>query len=329
MNQLQSLHTFGLQALSQETHIIHSFDVLPLHDKSKPRWLLGEGSNCIFVDDFNGAVWVNKTRGVEVSQYKDTHCLRVASGENWHQLVVQCLSQGIYGFENLALIPGTVGAAPIQNIGAYGREVGQFISAVEVLDLSNDESFTLNNQECQFGYRDSVFKRAEAKEWFITHVNFEVPTQLALETSYGELKQLQNPTAQTIFDTVVDIRQSKLPDPVKQGNAGSFFKNPVISKTHLATIVGEHGSAPHFVVDDAQVKIPAAWLIDKAGFKGQSRGGVQSHQRQPLVLLNQGGATGQDVLSFAREIQTTINETFGILLENEVRLVGKHGLITL
>jgi UDP-N-acetylmuramate dehydrogenase len=329
LNQLQTLHTFGLNAQSAETHVIYSFDVLPIQSPSQPRWILGEGSNCIFVEDFEGAIWVNRVKGIEVSEQQDAHLLRVSSGENWHQLVVWCLHNKINGFENLALIPGTVGAAPIQNIGAYGREIASFITTVEVRDLVTGESFTLNNQECLFGYRDSVFKRPEANDWLITHVNFSMPKTAPLEISYGELQTLSNPTAHDVFNKVVEVRRQKLPDPAKLGNAGSFFKNPVISAEHFMGLKDEHPTIPHFSVDQQHVKVPAAWLIDQAGFKGQTRGGVQCHKRQPLVLLNCGNAKGHDVLLFAREIQASVAQRFGISLENEVRLVGQRGLVEL
>ena len=298
-------------------------------DFTSPFWLLGEGSNCIFVDDFNGTVAVNRLQGISIEETSDAWQLTVASGENWHSLVTTCLAKGIYGFENLALIPGTVGAAPIQNIGAYGREVAEFIDAVDVYDMAQQKRFRLCQAECDFGYRDSVFKRAEHQSWFIEQVVFQLPKQNVLATHYGELSRLQNPTPQSIYDAVIAIRQQKLPDPRQLGNAGSFFKNPVISRAHFEQIQQTFGDIPHYPVGDTQVKVPAAWLIDQSGFKGKALGGTACHQHQPLVLVNQGGATGSDLLGLARDIRDTISERFSIVLENEVRLIGKEGLLAL
>lgn len=294
-----------------------------------PYWLLGEGSNCVFVDDFDGDVWINRLKGVKVSE-TDTHfVVKAASGENWHTLVQFCLSNAIYGFENLALIPGTVGAAPIQNIGAYGREVSEFIEAVDVVDMDTHERFSLTNDECLFGYRDSIFKREQQRNWFIEQVHFKLPKNNQLVAHYGELKALKSPTPMQLFEAVVRIRQSKLPDPVVHGNAGSFFKNPVIEKAHLKSLQSKYSSIPSFEVNERLVKVPAAWLIDQAGFKGKSVGGVQCHAKQPLVLLNTGDASGSDVLALARAIQQHIAQQFDVHLENEVRLIGTTGLVPL
>ncbi|WP_240615629.1 UDP-N-acetylmuramate dehydrogenase [Alteromonas facilis] len=329
LTNLQPFHTFGLSAHCSALNLLETPEQIPLLEPEAPFWLLGEGSNCIFVEDFAGEVWVNRLSGIAVEERDNCFKIRVASGEHWHSFVKYCLNAGIYGFENLALIPGTIGAAPIQNIGAYGREVAEFIDSVEVIDLLTGELFVLQAKECQFGYRDSIFKRPEHKFWFIRHVSFTVDKHLPMALDYGELRQLENPTPKTIFETVVNVRQRKLPDPAELGNAGSFFKNPVITKEQFARIADQYAQVPHFAAGDNAVKIPAAWLIDQCGFKGRSLGGVQSHVNQPLVLVNTGNAQGKDVVAFARQIQSDVHARFGVRLENEVRLVGKLGDIQL
>lgn len=328
MNDLQPLHTFGLAAHCQQLRHIESLDDIPI-GQQKPFWLLGEGSNCIFVDDFYGAVWLNKLRGIDVSETDTDFILRVASGENWHKFLLFCLEQSIYGMENLALIPGTVGAAPIQNIGAYGLEVSNFIQSVEVLELRSGEQFELINADCLFGYRESIFKQPQATHWMITSVTFKVPRAHKVVTTYGELKALVNPTPEDVFAKVVDIRQSKLPDPDKIGNAGSFFKNPVIALEQYIQLQHQYADIPAYPVDKLHVKVPAAWLIDQAGYKGQRLGGIQCHANQPLVLTNAEQGSGSELLAFARQIQQKVKELFGIELQNEVRLVGAQGLVRL
>ncbi|MBT0587788.1 UDP-N-acetylmuramate dehydrogenase [Alteromonas oceanisediminis] len=328
MKDLSSLHTFGIAAHCERIiDIQHEHDLVQLQGVS-PLLILGGGSNCVFVDDFEGAVVRNQLRGVERTESASEVMLSVASGENWHEFVTDCMEQGIFGFENLALIPGTVGAAPIQNIGAYGRELASFVHTVHAYDLSTQKHVVFNNHECQFGYRESVFKHQPCR-WFITRVVFSVPKMLDLETSYGELAALTDPTPHSIYTEVCRVRRAKLPDPDVLGNAGSFFKNPVITQAEWLALAAQHSAALHYRVDAHHVKVPAAWLIDQCGFKGQARGGVRSHTTQPLVLTNIGGASGCDVLAFAREIRDTVLARFNIGLENEVRLIGRKGLVTL
>jgi UDP-N-acetylmuramate dehydrogenase len=233
------------------------------------------------------------------------------------------------GFENLALIPGTVGASPIQNIGAYGVEIEKFIKSVEFLDTTSMCIDSMTNSQCQFGYRDSVFKQQSLNQRIITHVTFQLPKQYKLETSYGPLAELDSPNSRDIFNKVVAIRQSKLPDPLVLGNAGSFFKNPVISNTQFQHIQATYPNAPSYRLNDAELKVPAAWLIDTLGFKGKQVGNIRCHSKQPLVLVNTGGGTGADLLALARNIRNAVQDNFAILLDNEVRLMGKQGLIKL
>lgn len=300
----------------------------------KPFLVMGEGSNTVFVDDYNSAVLLNKIKGIECSEDNQAYYLCVGAGENWHRLVSFCITNNIGGFENLALIPGTVGAAPIQNIGAYGVEIEKFIEKVEFLDTRTGKLACFSHKECEFAYRDSVFKRQAINSRIITRVFFTLPKQYLLETSYGPLTSLHEtaePTAKDVYDTVIAVRQSKLPNPDDLGNAGSFFKNPVISKAHFDKISAAHAGSniPHFSVGQTQVKVPAAWLIDQLGFKGKRLGDIGCHVHQPLVLVNYGQGKGSDLLLLARDIRQSVQADFEITLENEVRLIGKGGLIVL
>ncbi|TKB00692.1 UDP-N-acetylmuramate dehydrogenase [Alteromonas portus] len=343
MPSLQPYSTFGLAASCDS---IQSFtDVasfLSIFNTSKNNnnaiYILGGGSNSIFTDDFDGTVLVNEIKGISHFDTESHHYLRVGAGENWHEFVTLCMKEKWYGFENLALIPGSVGACPIQNIGAYGREVNALIDKVECVFLETGEQVLLSNEDCQFGYRDSVFKHALANKVLITHVNFKLPKHYELETSYGELAALTEPTPEKVYSKVIEIRKSKLPDPSELGNAGSFFKNPVVSKAVFQAIAQDYDSVPHFVVsgsadfpatENEQIKIPAAWLIDQAGFKGKTLNKVRCHPTQPLVLTNLGGATGSDVITMAKDIIASVQGKFGIQLEPEVRLLGSKGLISL
>ena len=240
MPSLQSFSTFGLNASCNAIERFSDVQTfLSLYDKNKTTYLLGGGSNTIFADDFNGTILLNQIKGVSHYDTEEYHFLRVGAGENWHEFVSLCMQEKWYGLENLALIPGSVGACPIQNIGAYGREVNEFIDTVEVVLLETGEQVNISNEQCEFGYRDSVFKNALANKVLITHVNFKLPKNIQLETSYGELQALPSPTPEAIYDKVIQIRKSKLPDPDKLGNAGSFFKNPIISRLQFENIAKE------------------------------------------------------------------------------------------
>ena len=330
MPSLQSYHTFGLDASSQQitpfSDIESFFDA---RSRYPHNYLLGGGSNTIFLEDFEGQILVNEITGIEHNETEFTHELRVGAGENWHQLVASCVDNGWHGMENLALIPGSVGACPIQNIGAYGVEVETFITSVEGVYLDSNTRFTLSHAECLFGYRDSIFKHELAGKVLITHVNFVLPKQNQLITTYGELAALSDPTPLSIFNEVIRIRRAKLPDPEELGNAGSFFKNPVIDNAHYSRLTDEFDDVPGYAVGSEHTKIPAAWLIDRLGFKGRAINGVRCHPTQPLVLTNTGGATGKDLVTLAREIMSSVKARFTIMLEPEVRLVGRKGLIEL
>jgi UDP-N-acetylmuramate dehydrogenase len=329
---LESLHSFGFPS---SAHAMLSIDVVtelqarlsPLNNAAF--YILGEGSNTVFLEDYQGTVIRPAFMGIEL-EHTDTHyLLKVGATENWHQLVLWCMQHQIYGMENLALIPGTVGASPIQNIGAYGVEVKEFIHYVEYYDLSEHNHKILDSQGCEFAYRDSVFKKRLADQVVITAVTFVIPKVWKAVVDYGELQALSEPTAIDIFNKVVEVRQRKLPDPTKIGNAGSFFKNPVITLNHFIQLQYIWPSIPSYPVNKIMVKVPAAWLIEQLGFKGKNIGGVGCHPSQALVLTNNGSGTGEQLLQLARAIKAAVLSEFSIVLENEVRLIGKNGPIIL
>lgn len=329
MPSLQTHHSFHLPTQCQFLHSFSSPDqFLDLWHRSSTNYLLGGGSNTLFLEDFEGQVFINNLKGITYREAQNSHIIQVSSGENWHKFVGLCLQEGWYGLENLALIPGSVGASPIQNIGAYGVEVGQFIASVTYRDIHTGETNERLGSECDFGYRDSVFKSGLAGNTLITHVTFELPKKYQPVTTYGDLAQLTAPSAQSIYNKVIDIRRSKLPDPDTLGNAGSFFKNPTLTASHYHRLLSDHGQVPGFNTNKG-VKVPAAWFIDQCGFKGKYVGGVCCHPNQPLVLTNANNASGNDVVSMAKLIMHTVNERFEVLLEPEVRLVGSTGAITL
>lgn len=329
---LAPLHSFGFPSsakaflsINNTTHI--SAELAGLGNAAF--YVLGEGSNTVFLEDFQGTVIKPNFLGIEIIESATHYQLKVGSGENWHDLVIWCLEKGIDGFENLALIPGTVGAAPIQNIGAYGVEVEKFIHSVEYYDLVDQTQQSLNAKDCEFDYRDSVFKHRLTNRVIITSVTFSIPKDWQAVAHYGELKELSNPTAKELFNKVVEVRQSKLPDPKKIGNAGSFFKNPHIAKDHYLQLQQHWPTMPSYPIDNTTIKVPAAWLIDQLGFKGKKLGGIACHPKQALVLTNDGTGSGTELLQLAREIKQAVRNEFSIELENEVRLIGKTGPIDL
>lgn len=330
MPSLKPYHTFSLDSYCPHIFTFSSSDeFLTLKKQYTNSIIIGEGSNTVFLTDFDGAVLINAIKGIDCEETSDAYRVKVGAGENWHSFVEYCMDKGWFGLENLALIPGTVGACPIQNIGAYGVEVNRFIDSVEFIDLETSSPQILSNSDCEFGYRDSLFKRELANKVLITRVNFVFPKQSNPVFSYGELSTLIDPSPKEIFYRVIQIRKSKLPDPNSLGNAGSFFKNPVVPSSILAVIKDNHQNVPYFPQGKDMVKIPAAWLIDNAGFKGEQYEGVRCHPTQPLVLTNVGNAKGEDLIFFATKIIKRVNDMFGIQLEPEVRLIGSEGIMTL
>lgn len=293
----------------------------------QPVLLLGQGSNVLFLDDFSGTVLLNQLKGITHTEDSDFHYLHIAGGENWHELVKWTLTQGINGLENLALIPGCVGTAPIQNIGAYGIEFENVCEFVEVLNLTSGERFRLNKDACEFGYRESVFKHQYKEGYAIISVGLKLAKQWQPVLTYGSLAKLDalNVTAQQIFDEVCAVRSSKLPNPDKVGNTGSFFKNPIVPFTKFAELQTAYPAMPHYPQPDGTVKVPAGWLIDQCQLKGFQLGGAAVHTEQALVIINKQNATGADIANLAKEVRRQVREKFGIEILPEVRFIGKHG----
>lgn len=331
MIDITQLHSFGLPACARDVVFLRSLkDVAGLSQDTSARYLLGEGTNTVFVSDFEGQVVQVALKGIEVEEQAQHYRVTVAAGENWHQLILWLQQQQIFGLENLALIPGTVGAAPVQNIGAYGAELKDFCTAVHCLDIASGERQRWSPSECQFGYRSSQFKTQADPNRLIVAVELCLPKSWRANRQYGELAQLpESVSPETLMAKVIEIRQQKLPDHKQLGNAGSFFKNPIISQTQYQELQLQWPSIPGFPLPSGDVKVPAAWLIDTLGYKGKTAAGIQCHQHQPLVLLNTGNGTGEGLLQMAREIKQQVASHFAIEIENEVRLLGTSGLVHL
>jgi len=293
-------------------------------------YILGEGSNTLFVENTTPVIIKPDFSGVTVNETKDYYEVNAACGENWHDLVCFCINQGINGLENLALIPGSVGAAPVQNIGAYGVEVADFIESVVWFDFSENKSQLLTNAQCQFGYRNSIFKNLLKNKGIITSVTLRFSKNWQAKLNYQGLNCLpENCSAIDIMNAVIAIRNSKLPDPKMIPNAGSFFKNPVISAEKFSIIQSIHPNIPHYLQDNDKVKLAAGWLIEKSALKGYQMNGAAVHDKQALVLTNINSAGGKDIKNLAIHVQQKVFELFAIQLETEVRLIGKTGEITL
>jgi UDP-N-acetylmuramate dehydrogenase len=295
--------------------------------RNRPLLVLGEGSNVLFTGDFDGTVLVMATRGVQVESDGDTARIAVAAGERWDDFVRWTLGQGYAGMENLILIPGTVGAAPIQNIGAYGCEVAEFVESVEAWDTREHRVVTIDHATCAFAYRDSLFKR-EPGRYIVTAVRFVLPRQRALRTDYaGIAEELQRmgvdkPAPFHVAEAVVHLRTKKLPDPAVIGNAGSFFKNPVVDRALAESLARAHSGLVAWPAGEGHCKISAAWLIEQAGFKGLREGDAGISNRHALVLVNHGKASGKQLWALAQKVMHGVHEKFGVQLEPEPLVIG-------
>jgi UDP-N-acetylmuramate dehydrogenase len=327
---LQSLNTFGIAATAQAYLRVTSAEQLlgVFADpalKALPRLVLGGGSNLLLTGDFAGLVLHIALEGKQVVGADERfHYVRAAAGENWHAFVQWTLAQGLGGLENLSLIPGTVGAAPIQNIGAYGLETKDVFHSVTVFNPADGATFVMDAAACRFAYRDSVFKQDDGRHLIILDVTFALPKQWQPNLRYAELAQAvaeqgagAAPDARQIADTVIAIRRRKLPDPAVIGNAGSFFKNPVVTGAQCSALLARFPALVHHAQPDGSEKLAAGWLIDQCGWKGRSMGAAGVYPRQALVLVNNGGATGADVQRLAAAIQADVAARFGVALEPE------------
>ncbi|WP_299682241.1 UDP-N-acetylmuramate dehydrogenase [uncultured Tenacibaculum sp.] len=327
---LKSYNTFGIDVNAKRfisIRSVHELQQLVLKEKSI--FLISGGSNMLLTKDIEDLVVHINTEGICIDREDENSVyLTVNAGENWHDFVLWCIDQNYGGIENLSLIPGNVGTCPIQNIGAYGVEVKDVITKVEAVSIETGKLVQFSNADCKFGYRNSIFKNEVKGKYIITSVSFKLTKKdHVLNTSYGAIetelasKNITNPTIKNISDAVIAIRQSKLPDPKEIGNSGSFFKNPVISKSLFENLKDKFPNIPSYPISETEIKVPAGWLIEQSGFKGKRFGDYGVHEKQALVLVNYGDASGEDIYKLAQKIQTTIKENFNIDLEIEVNII--------
>lgn len=328
---LQSYNTFGFDISCQlfaEIKTENDFLKVRNHEAFEGKKLiLGGGSNVLFTQDFEGLIIWNQLKGIDVIKETNDHVwLKVGAGEIWHDFVMYCVNHNYGGVENLSLIPGYVGAAPMQNIGAYGAEIKQVCESVSFIDFENGKQHQLSAHDCHFGYRESIFKQTLKNKTFITSTTFKLSKKHALNTQYGAIEQelekmgVTTPTIKSVSQAVINIRSSKLPNPKEIGNAGSFFKNPVVSDIEAEKIKIAFPNIPSFPVKDG-VKFAAGWLIEQAGWKGFTDDAIGVHKNQALVLVHYGNGQGKDILSLSHKIQADVLNKFGIVLEREVNLV--------
>ncbi len=334
---LKKLNTFGISAFAKAYTAVTSLqqlkEALGFYYETSI-FLLGGGSNMLLINDIEKPVIHVLLKGIEIikEDNSDTH-VKVMAGENWHEFVLYCINHNLAGIENLALIPGNVGTSPIQNIGAYGVELKDIFYSCDVIDIKSLEEKTLSLTDCNFGYRDSIFKNEALGKYVITSVTFKLtdlnkPNNYQLKTEYGaiqsELERLnEEVNIQTVSKAVINIRSSKLPDPKIIGNSGSFFKNPIIKRDYYEDLKRMHPEMPSYDIDLDHVKVPAGWLIDKSGFKGKRYGDAGIHDKQALVLVNHGNATGREILEVAKKIQKAVHDRYGIQIETEVNLISE------
>ena len=326
---LRPFNTMGIAARADKLLPVHALaDLQAVRAdpalNSLPRLVLGGGSNLLFTRDFDGLVLHMRGAGIAiVGETSDAVLVRAAAGESWHGLVLWTLAHGLGGMENLSLIPGSVGASPIQNIGAYGSELKDYFHALTAFDFATGELLHLDRAACEFGYRDSIFKHGLRDRAVITDVTFALPKQWQANLRYSELAQeiaargLTAPHAADISDAVIAIRQRKLPDPALLGNAGSFFKNPVVPAAQRNALLAQHRGLVSYAQGDGNFKLAAGWLIDQCGWKGRAMGAAGIYEKQALVLVNRGGASGAEMVALAEAIQRDVEGRFGVRLEPE------------
>jgi len=329
---LKEHNTFGIDVKCRRFIEFESVDELlqivnSLTDADKPLLVLGGGSNMLFTADYEGTVLHSAIKGHVAVQTDEGIMLRCGSGEVWDDIVSLCVSNRMYGAENLSLIPGDVGASAVQNIGAYGAEAKDIILKVEAVDLQTGKMCEFTNEECEYAYRKSKFKGEWRNRFVITYVTYKLSEVFCPCLDYGniraelEKRNIKVPTAEQLRNVIIDIRNEKLPDPKIEGNAGSFFMNPVVPEAKYEELVARFGNVPHYSVDDNNEKIPAGWMIDQCGWKGKSLGKAGVHSRQALVLVNRGGAEGKDIVALCDAIKRDVKDKFGIDIVPEVNII--------
>ncbi|AFM04780.1 UDP-N-acetylmuramate dehydrogenase [Bernardetia litoralis DSM 6794] len=336
---LKHYNTFGIDCTAKNFVEVKTVDELKtileiVEQENYPSiFILGGGSNVLFLKNFDGLVIKNSITGIQkVDENNENIILYAGAGENWHQFVLFCLKNNYGGVENLSLIPGTVGAAPMQNIGAYGVEVRNIVKRVKVIDRKTQEQLWISNSECKFGYRSSIFKHQAKDKYIIIGVEFRLTKKNhILNTSYGaiqnslhalNLQANQTPTINQISKAVIEIRQSKLPNPKEIGNGGSFFKNPEIPSSQFEKLKNKFPTIVGYPISEEITKVPAGWLIEQCGWKGKVVGNTGAHKNQALVLVNYGNAKGEEIWNLAKEIQKSVFDKFGITIEPEINIVG-------
>jgi UDP-N-acetylmuramate dehydrogenase len=329
---LKKYNTFGIEAKAKQFVAVHSVEelkqILATH-KTDAKFILGGGSNMLLTQDIDALVIHVDLKGKKIiKEDDDSVWVESQAGEVWHEFVLWSIDQNLGGLENMSLIPGNVGTTPVQNIGAYGTEIKDTFVSCTAVDIATQELRTFTRVECKFGYRESIFKQEAKDNYVITSVVFKLTKRNhKINTAYGDItKELEKnnivtPTLKEVSNAVIAIRQSKLPDPKELGNSGSFFKNPIIAKELYEKAHAQFPEMPHYVVSETEVKVPAGWLIEQAGFKGKRFGDAGIHKNQALVLVNYGNATGQEILAVSRDIQATVLNKFGIAIETEVNVI--------
>ena len=325
-------HTFGMDVKTsvfiEYTSVDELKQTLQQENLSEKKWLhIGGGSNLLFTGDYEGVILHSAIKGTEIVHEDDESVhVRVGAGEVWDDFVAYAVNQGWYGAENLSLIPGEVGASAVQNIGAYGMEAKDLIVKVEALDVTTGNDSVFTNTECRYAYRESIFKKEWKGRYIITYVTYRLSKSPQFHLEYGNVKgELEKQgcelTLKNVRDVIIRIREAKLPDPKVQGNAGSFFMNPVIPRMQYESLLAKYPEMPHYKVDEEWVKVPAAWMIDRCGWKGKRMGNAGVHDKQALVLVNCGGATGQEIITLSQHIQQSVYESFGIAIVPEVNFI--------
>ena len=330
---LLKLNTFGVDVKAKYFASINTINELIELTKTNvfkdlELLILGGGSNILFTKDFDGLVILNNVKGKEIiDQNQQSIFLKIGAGENWHELVMYCVDNGWGGIENLSLIPGNTGTAPMQNIGAYGVEIKETFIELEALEISSGKIVKFNNSDCEFGYRESVFKNKMKNQYIILNITLELKKNPVLNINYGDVKailesqNIKNPAIKEVSNAIISIRQSKLPDPKKIGNSGSFFKNPIVSLNQLELIKKKYSNVVNYEINENEFKIAAGWLIERAGWKGKKFNNYGVHEKQALVLVNYGLANGMEIFELSEKIILDIKDKFGITLEREVNII--------